>query len=182
MARSGDGDWTGWEIHGQARYRVPIPSLLGWDLVAPGVGIGQGMVDEFTAQLTGTSGPGRTADSEAVQIRLAEASAEVDAARLLMKHNVREMLEQGKRGEPFTLIQRARYRRDKAFVVGLCLRAVNRLFDLSGGHSLFDSVPLQRYHRDIQAVAHRDGLTMDLAGEQYGRVALGLELTASRGI
>ncbi len=39
---------------------------------------------------------------------------------------------------------------------------VNRLFDLSGGRGLFDSAPLQRFHRDTQAVAHRDVLTMDL--------------------
>ena len=57
----------------------------------------------------------------------------------------------------------------------LCLHSVNRLFDLSGGHALFDSVSLQRFHRDAQAVAHRDGLIMDLGGQQYGRIALGLE-------
>jgi 3-hydroxy-9,10-secoandrosta-1,3,5(10)-triene-9,17-dione monooxygenase len=182
MARAGDGDWTGWEIHGQARYRLPIAPLLGWDLVSPMVGIGQGMIDEFTAQLTGTSGPGRTAESAAVQIRLAEASAAVDAARTLMWHDVGEMLGKAKRGEALTMLERARYRRDKAFIVGLCLGAVNRLFDLSGGHSLFDAVPLQRFHRDAQAVAHREGLIMDLAGQQYGRVALGLEPTASRGL
>jgi 3-hydroxy-9,10-secoandrosta-1,3,5(10)-triene-9,17-dione monooxygenase len=182
MARAGDGDWTGWEIHGQARYRLPIAPLLGWDLVSPMVGIGQGMIDAFTAQLTGTSGPGRTAESVAVQIRLAEASAEVDAARMVMRHDVREMLDKAKQGESFTMMERARYRRDKAFVVDLCLRAVNRLFDLSGGHSLFDSAPLQRFHRDAQAVAHREGLIMDLAGQQYGRVALGLAPTVSRGL
>jgi 3-hydroxy-9,10-secoandrosta-1,3,5(10)-triene-9,17-dione monooxygenase len=182
MARAGDGDWTGWEIHRQARYRLPIAPLLGWDLVSPIVGIGQGMIEAFTAQLTGTSGPGRTADSAAVHIRLAEASAAVDAARTLMWHDIREMLGKAKKGESFTLLERARYRRDKAFVTGLCLRAVNQLFDLSGGHSLFDSVPLQRFHRDAQAVAHREGLIMDLAGQQYGRVALGLDPTASRGL
>jgi 3-hydroxy-9,10-secoandrosta-1,3,5(10)-triene-9,17-dione monooxygenase len=140
------------------------------------------MIDAFTAQLTGTRGPGRTAESVAVQIRLAEAAAEVDAAHLMMGHDVREMLDKAKKGESLTMLERARYRRDKAFVVGLCLRAVNRLFDLSGGHSLFDSVPLQRFHRDAQAVAHREGLIMDLAGQQYGRVALGLDPTAGRGL
>ncbi|PCI19056.1 MAG: acyl-CoA dehydrogenase, partial [SAR202 cluster bacterium] len=57
----------------------------------------------------------------------------------------------------------------------LCLRSVNRLFDLSGGHALFDSSSLQRFHRDAHAVSHRDGLIMELGGSQYGKVALGLE-------
>ena len=171
---AGNGDWTGWELHGQSRYRVPIGALLGWDLVAPMAGIAQGMIDEFTARLEGTSGPGRTADSPAVHARLAQASAETDAARTVMQQDIKEILRKGKDGEPFTLLERARFRRDKAFTVQLCQQAVNRLFDISGGHGIFDSTPLQRFHRDAQAMAHRDGLVMDLGGRDYGRVALGL--------
>ena len=171
---AGVEDWTGWEQHGQGRYRAPVSTLLGWDLVAPMVGIAQGMIDEFTARLAGTSGPGRTADSPAVHTRLAQASAETDAARVVMQQDIREILRKGQEGEPFTLLERARFRRDKAFAVQTCLRAVNRLFDLSGGHGIFDSTPLQRFHRDAQAVAHRDGLIMDMGGRDYGRVALGL--------
>ena len=171
---AGNGNWTGWEIHGQARYRVPIGTLLGWDLVGPMVGIAQGMVDEFMAQMSGTSGPGRTADSPAVHTRLAQSSAETDAARAVMQEDIREILRKGKVGEAFTTLERARFRRDKAFTAQLCHQAVNRLFDLSGGHGIFDSTPLQRFHRDAQAVAHRDGLIMDMGGLDYGRVALGL--------
>ena len=171
---AGNGDWTGWDLHGQPRYRVPIGTLLGWDLVGPMVGIAQGMIDEFTARLKGTSGPGRTADSPAVHTRLAQASAETDAARLVMQQDIREILRKGKAGESFSPLERARFRRDKAFTVQLCQQAVNRLFDISGGHGIFDSNTVQRFHRDAQAVAHRDGLVMDLGGRDYGRVALGL--------
>lgn len=175
VVSAGDGDWTGWEIHQEACYRVPIPVYLGWDLVAPMVGIAQGMIDEFTARLIGTTGPGKTAESPAIHIRLAEATAEVDAARVFMRHDIREIFEKAEAGETYFPLDRARYRRDKAFITQLCLRSVNRLFDLSGGHALFDSVSLQRFHRDAHAVAHRDSLIMDLGGQQYGRAALGLD-------
>lgn len=175
VVSAGNGDWTGWEIHGEACYRIPIPVSLGWDLVAPMVGIAQGMIDEFTARLIGTSGPGKTAESPAIQDRLSQATAEVDAGRVFMRHDIREIFEKANGGETFTPLERARYRRDRAFIAQLCLRSVNRLFDLSGGHALFDSVPLQRFHRDAHAVAHRDGLIMELGGQQYGKVALGLE-------
>ena len=174
VTTAGDGDWSGWELHRQARYRVPIPALLGWDLAAPMAGIAQGMIDELVSRLIGTSGPGRTADSPAIHIRLSQAAAETDAARALMARDVNEILEKAAAGEKFTPLERARYRRDKAFVTQLCLQAVNRLFEVSGGHALFAGDPLQRFHRDAQAVAHRDGLIMDLGGQQYGRVALGL--------
>ena len=166
---------NGWEIHGQTRYRIPIPVLLGWDLVGPMIGVARGMIDEFTARTIGTSGPGRTADSPAIHLRLSVASAEADAAHALMTQDIREMFQKAETGHRFGSLERARYRRDKAFISQLCLQAVNRLFDLSGGHALFDSVALQRFHRDAQAVAHRDGLIMELGGQQYGRVALGLE-------
>ena len=175
VTTAGDSDWSAWELHGQARYRVPVPVLLGWDLVAPMLGITKGMIDEFVDRLAGTSGPGRTADSPAVHLRLSQASAESDAARALMDRDIHDILRKAKEGEAFTPLERARFRRDKAFITQLCLQAVNRLFDLSGGHALFDSVSLQRFHRDAHAVAHRDGLIMDLGGQQYGRVALGLE-------
>ena len=171
---AGVSDLSAWELHRQGRYRVPVSTLLGWDLVGPIVGIAQGMLDEFAARLKGTSGPGRTADSPAIHVRLSLASAEIDAARGMMEQDLRDILRKGQAGEPFSTLERARFRRDKAFITQLCLQAVNRLFDLSGGHGLFDSVPLQRFHRDAHAVAHRDGLIMELGGQDYGRALMGL--------
>ena len=169
---AGDGNYSGWEIHRQSRYRAPITVLLGWDLVAPLLGIAQGMIDEFIAKLSGTTGPGRTAESPAIHLRLSQASAEVDAARALVRHDVREILDRAEAGEGYPALDRARYRRDKAYATSLCLQAVNRLFDVSGGHALFDSSALQRHHRDAHAAAHRDTLTMDFAGPDFGRLAL----------
>ena len=174
VTTAGDSDHSGWRIHRQPRYRVPVPVLLGWDLVAPMLGIAQGMIDEFTSSLAHTSGPGRTAESPAIHIRLSQATAEADAARAMMERDLSEIQRKGADGEVFSSLERARFRRDKAFITQLCLQSVNRLFDVSGGHGLFDSVPLQRFHRDAQAVAHRDGLIMDLGGQNYGRVLLGL--------
>ncbi len=172
VTTAGDGDFNGWELHRQTRYRAPVTALLGWDLVAPMLGIAQGMADEFIARLRGTTGPGRSAESQAVQMRLSQACAEVDAGRALMRQDVREILDRAEAGGGFTVLERARYRRDKAFITQLCLQAVNRLFDVSGGHALFDSVALQRFHRDAQAAAHRDTLIMDLAGQDFARLSL----------
>jgi 3-hydroxy-9,10-secoandrosta-1,3,5(10)-triene-9,17-dione monooxygenase len=170
--RAGDGDWTGWELHRRLSYRLPLRCMTGWDLAAPLVGMAQGAIDELTRRLRGTSGPGRTADSVAVQLRLAEASAEVDAARALHRSDVREMLERAARGRAFTDLDRARYRRDKAFVARLCVQAVNRVFEAGGAHGVLESDPLQRFHRDVHAASHHAALTWDPVAEQYGRHAL----------
>jgi 3-hydroxy-9,10-secoandrosta-1,3,5(10)-triene-9,17-dione monooxygenase len=172
--RAGDVDRTGWELHRRLSYRVPLRCLTGWDLAAPLIGIAQGAVDEFTARLRGTSGPGRTADSVAAQLRLAEAAAEVDAARAVHRHAVCEMLDKAVRAEPFTELDRARYRRDKAFTAKLCVQAVNRLFEASGARAVLESEPIQRFHRDAHGASHHAALGWDVFAEQYGRQALGL--------
>ena len=172
--RAGDGEWTGWEFHKRLSYRLPLRCLAGWDLVAPIIGMAQGALDEFTSCLLGTSGPGRTADSVPLQMRLAEASAEVDAARSFHRHDVREMLDKAARGEEFTPLDRARYRRDKAFVARLCVQAVNRLFEASGARAVLESASIQRFHRDAHGASHHAALGWDAGAEQFGRQALGL--------
>jgi 3-hydroxy-9,10-secoandrosta-1,3,5(10)-triene-9,17-dione monooxygenase len=173
-ARAGDGEWTGWELHRRLSYRLPCRCMTGWELMVPLIGIAQGAVDEFTSHLQGTSGPGRTADSVLVQVRLAEAAVEVDAARALLKRDIREILEKADKGEAFTNLDRARYRRDKNFAVKLCVQAVNRLFEASGGRAIAESEAMQRLHRDVHAGSHHVGLSWDTAAEDYGRQALGL--------
>jgi alkylation response protein AidB-like acyl-CoA dehydrogenase len=166
--RAGVDDFTAWELHRRPTYAVPLRALLALDLVAPLVGIAQGMVEEFVRR-----SQARATQSEVTQLRLAEASAEVDAARVLLRHIVDRVLEKGRRSEAFSELERVRVQRDRAFVVRLCMQAVNRLFDVSGGHALFLSEPLQRFHRDAQAVSHRAGLMLETVGPLYGRTALG---------
>jgi 3-hydroxy-9,10-secoandrosta-1,3,5(10)-triene-9,17-dione monooxygenase len=172
--RAGDHERTGWDLHQRPSYRVPLRILLGWDLAAPLVGIAQGAVEELTGRLRGTSGSGRTAESVPLQLRLAEASAEVDAARTLHRAAIREMLDRAGAGSEFTELDRARYRRDKAFVTRLCVQAVNRLFEAGGAGAIADSQALQRFHRDAHAASHHAALVWDAAAEAYGRQALGL--------
>jgi alkylation response protein AidB-like acyl-CoA dehydrogenase len=179
-SRAGDGEWTGWELHRRLSYRLPFRCMTGWDLLVPLIGIAQGAVDEFTSRLRGTSGPGRTADSALVQVRLAEAAVEVDAAWELHQRCIREMLGKAEREEAFTNLERARYRRDKSFAARLCLQAVNRLFEGSGGRAIAESEAMQRFHRDIHAGSHHQGLSWDTAAEDYGRQALGLPPSPGR--
>jgi alkylation response protein AidB-like acyl-CoA dehydrogenase len=161
-------------LHGRDSYRLPPMSLLPFTLCSPMVGMAQGAIDVFTANLKGKTGPGRTADSVALQLRLAESSAEVDAARLIVKSRTRELVERASRGDQPSDLEQAAVRRDYGFVAKLCVRAVNRLFEAAGGHALYDSEAIQRFHRDVHAGSHQAALAWDSIGEGYGRVALGL--------
>lgn len=171
--RAGEHDMTGWELHKRLSYRVPLRSLTGWDLAAPIVGMAQGAIDVFTSRLRGTSGPGMTADSAALHLRIAEAAAEVDAARALHRADIREMLDRATRGDTLTDLDRARFRRDKAFVTRLCVQATNRLFEAAGARAVLESDPIQRFHRDVHGASHHAALVWDNWAAQYGREAVG---------
>lgn len=168
-AREGESSFTGWELHQRASYRAPIRVVTGWDLTAPLVGIAQGAVDEF-AKVRGGSG------SVAMQLRLAESAAEVDTAKALHRRDTAEIIARGERGfNAFNLMDKARYRRDKSYIAKLCVQAVNRLYEASGAHGIFDSSALLRMYRDVNAGSHHAGLSWDVNMEDYGRQALGLE-------
>jgi alkylation response protein AidB-like acyl-CoA dehydrogenase len=173
----------GRQLHESANYRIPLFSVGSYALAAPLVGMAQGAVETFQSSMQKqASAPrgGQMAQLTGVQVRLAEATTEVWTARLIMHHDLQEILERARRNEMPTLEERLRARRNQAYVATLGLRAVNRLFEGSGGHALFDASPLQRFHRDIHAASHHVSLSWDTASEQYGRVLLGLEPTNRR--
>jgi 3-hydroxy-9,10-secoandrosta-1,3,5(10)-triene-9,17-dione monooxygenase len=168
VSRAGVDDWTAWELHRRPTYRLPLRVMLTWDLVAPLVGIAQGMVDDFLLRFHGSP----KAEDPLLQLRLAESSAEVDAARVVFRHTMDTIVDGARRGVTFSELEKASFARDRALVVRLCMQAVNRLFDASGGHALFESEPIQRFHRDAHALTHRAGLAFDTVGPIYGRLAL----------
>jgi 3-hydroxy-9,10-secoandrosta-1,3,5(10)-triene-9,17-dione monooxygenase len=162
------------ELHQRASYRVPAMGMLSYTLCAPLVGIAQGAVENFIERYSGTSGTGRTAESSAVQIRLAESSVEVDTARLIVEHDTRRIIERAAAGATLGDADGLLFRRNVSYVSRLCCSAVDRLFEASGARSLYDSDPMQRSHRDVHAGAHQTALYWDACGEAYGRAALGL--------
>lgn len=167
-------------IHDRPSYRLPVFSIMPFTLAAPLIGIAAGAIETFEARMRGLAASptnGRAANLVSYELRLAESTAEVDCARALMRQDLDEMLDRAARGEPTEMETRLRYRRDHAYVATLAVRATNRVFEASGGHALFDSAPVQRAHRDVNAGSHQVALSWDVYAEQYARVRIGLEPT-----
>lgn len=170
---AGDSDLTGWELHRQPRYRMPLSALMGWDIVGPLLGMTQGVIDTFVAKQQGRRlREMNAAEAPNLQIRLAESSAELDACKALFRADVLEALDMASRGVRFSELDRLRFQRDRAYVTQTCTRAVNRLFEASGGHAIFTSEPMQRLHRDANAVCQREQLLLDYSGMAYGKAVL----------
>ena len=173
----------GRELHSTMGYRAPMLSLEVYVIDAPIVGMAKGALEAFESSMSRKISEmrgGSVSESAAIQICLAEAAVEIEAAHLIMQHDAHEILDQASRDEMLSVEERIRYRRNQAYIATLCVRAVNRLFDASGGHALFDSDPMQRFHRDTHAGSHQAVVSWHARSEQYGRVRLGLEPTDQR--
>lgn len=176
-----EGRSPGQEVNGEIAYKVPLFSFWTFTLTAPVVGMAQGALDAFEERMcnrVSVDTGQKMVDHTSVHLRLAESAAEVTAAHILMQSDTRQILARARRGEMPTIGDRTRYRRDHCYAAKLCVQAVNRLFEGSGGHALFDSSPIQRFHRDVHAASHHVALAWDTAAENFGRVRLGLEPTS----
>ena len=176
------GQAPGAQVHSNATFRQSFLAVLPATIVAPVVGMAEGALASFLEMVKGrvtrgavTGGNRRMAEFATVQQRAAEATACIDAAKLLMNRDLAEAYDAALRGDAANLDLRLRNRRDQAFCVKLLIQAVDALFLAAGGQGLFLHHPLQRAWRDAHAAASHISLNWDSTGTMYGQYLLGLE-------
>ena len=134
-----EGCTPGRAIHGAPNYRIPMRSILSFTLSASVLGMAQSGLDVFSetiqGRVSGRTG-GKFAESVGLQLRLAEADAELRAAQALLKHNCAEIFGKARDSQSFTLEARARYRRDQSYIARLSVQAIDRVFEASGRKDL----------------------------------------------
>jgi 3-hydroxy-9,10-secoandrosta-1,3,5(10)-triene-9,17-dione monooxygenase len=160
-----------------ALYALPVFSLFPYVLSGVGLGNAQACHDDYVEiarHRASTYNRAKLGDMQTTQIKIAEASAKIDAARLIMRTNCIDAMMDARRGHIPDIAAKTKLRRDGAFSVNLCTEAVSLLFTASGARSLFTSGTLQRQFRDAHAVNSHLAFNFDAAGTNYGRVALGL--------
>jgi alkylation response protein AidB-like acyl-CoA dehydrogenase len=163
-------------------YRIPFLSAVPVCLVSPIIGTAQGAVEELIL-LAGTrvtrgavaGGGNRLSEFFPVQSRLAEASACVDAARLLLYRDTAQVEQMAADGHVISIEQRIRNRRDHAFAARLSRDAVEAVFASVGGAGLSLNQPIQRMWRDANAIARHISLNWDAVSSMVGQYLLGLE-------
>ncbi len=168
-------DGTGGADHG-LYYRLPFQ--LVWPLSLPGTALGtaRAALAAYTGMVRGKLGAlsdEGIAEQSPSFVRIAEASARIDAAELMLLTNARRL--NGLRSlEDVTPAMRARYRRDNAFAVQESRHATNALFEASGGSGVYETGPMERIWRDNNVSAAHIGFAWDAAATAYGRETLGL--------
>jgi 3-hydroxy-9,10-secoandrosta-1,3,5(10)-triene-9,17-dione monooxygenase len=171
------GPTPGSVVNPNPLYALPVFSLFPFVLSGVALGNAQACLDDYVEiarHRASTYNRAMLGDMQSTQIKIAEASAKIDTARLLMRSNCIAVMADARRGDIPHMAAKTRLRRDGAFSVNLCTEAVSLLFAASGARSLFISGALQRQFRDAHAVNSHLAFNFDAAGTNYGRVALGL--------
>lgn len=171
------GPAPGSSANPNALYALPVFSLFPYVLSGVALGNAQACLDDYidvARHRASTYNRAKLGDMQSTQIKIAEASAKIDAARLIMRSNCIEAMADARGGRIPDMAAKTRLRRDGAFSVNLCTEAVSLLFSASGARGLFTTGVLQRQFRDAHAINSHLAFNFDAAGTNYGRVALGL--------
>ena len=171
------GPTPGSAVNPNALYALPVFSLFPYVLSGVALGNAQACLDDYVdlaRHRASTYNRAKIGDLQSTQIKIAEASAKIDAARLIMRSTCIEAMADARRGLIPDIATKTRSRRDGAYSVNLCTEAVSLLFSASGARGLFMTGVLQRQFRDAHAINSHIAFNFDAAGTNYGRVALGL--------
>ncbi len=171
------GPTPGSTTNPNALYALPVFSLFPYVLSGVALGNAQACLDDYVEiarHRASTYNRTKLGDMQSTQIKIAEASAKIDAARLIMRSACIEAMADARQEHIPDIAAKTKARRDGAFSVNLCTEAVSMLFAASGARGLFTTGVLQRQFRDAHAINSHIAFNFDAAGTNYGRVALGL--------
>lgn len=145
---------------GATQRRVPLFAVNGLTFGAPILGAARGAARLAAANLAGESG--RAPAKESSRIAYTRATAEIDAAWLMLAR-IASTVDEG----PVSPELVVRNRRDAAFAAQMLVAAVDRLFEGNGVRSQAQSNPLQRFWRDVRSAATHGVLQFESAALEF---------------
>nr|WP_250814162.1 flavin-dependent monooxygenase [Neorhizobium tomejilense] len=158
-----------------------IPFCLGSAAIGAAKGALTSYLDHMGTRITRgavAGGNNKIAEFPTIQLRVAEASASIDAAREIMLRDVAwaQQLAQARENGTVEITDEDRIlaRRTQSFAVSLSLQAVEALNASTGGLGLQMANPVQRAWRDANAVGRHISMNWDAVGTMVGQHLLGL--------
>lgn len=157
--------------------RVPFALSFASFFAAVALGCADGMLEEYTRRtrtrkhvMTGVSGIVHPAS----HMRLAESVHELESLTAYYKELANAMQAFGESGKPLDETTYNNMLHRFPFVTARVVALVNRLWEGAGASAIFESNPMQRYWRDVQACRLHFGQDYDSNRLQHGRALLGI--------
>ena len=167
-----DGTCPGGAIHSDVIFHTPFFYYAEISFVTPMLGAVQGAYELFRewTKTRKTQYGTPIADKASIQVRMARAAADIDAAELLLRRAVR-VTDAPQDYSPMLL---ARSVRDFTRASELIVEAIDTLVALSGTACFASSHPIQRAWRDIHFMSMHISLNPEMNFAHFGRMELGL--------
>ncbi len=172
LAQLRDGKGPGGALHDSPIFRTPFYFYSPLTFATPMLGAAQGAYEYFrdwTRTRTAPNGA-PVADRASVQVQMARAAADLDAAELLLRRAAG--LPHAR--EPLSSQLMARCARDYARAAELSVAAIDTLMALSGAAGFATSNPIQRAWRDIHFASMHVGVNTENNYAYFGRTEFGL--------
>jgi len=156
-------------------YRLPLWTFFPFALIGAALGGARGSVEQVADGLSDRKSVAqvRLAEQQSVQLRIARATAQINAAEALLLRDLATINLDANAGKIPELLERVRYRLDLSYAAELCTQTVDTLFPLLGGRGLVATDPVQRAWRDVHAVQQHVAMVWDVSAGFYGSVRLG---------
>jgi alkylation response protein AidB-like acyl-CoA dehydrogenase len=141
------------------------------------IGTARGAMDAFLERLPGRgityTNYTNKADAPVTHLQIAEAALKIDSSDAHVRMAT-TLLDRSADGS-MTMQTRVKSRAHIAYSTGLAREATDILFYASGASSVQEHMPIQRYQRDIQALANHAIMHPQTGLELYGRILCGLQ-------
>jgi 3-hydroxy-9,10-secoandrosta-1,3,5(10)-triene-9,17-dione monooxygenase len=172
----------GQELNRGPLYKLPYGSVFSYGITTPIIGMATGAYEAhvaYTRERVRVAYVGQKAAQDPfAQVRIAEAAAEIDGAWLALERNMSELMGYAQAGQQIPVDVRLRVRRDQVRGTGQSIRAIDRLFENSGGRALKSGTPIQRFWRDAHAGRVHAINDPERALSMYGGGEFGLPVPA----
>ena len=159
-------------------YAIPWAQMFVRVVCTPAIGAAKHALKLFIENATESStDPTRLAGDPDVTRRVAEAANLIDETEAIMYRNFDEMMAAVNAGQEIPMKDRVKYRYQASLVIERMMEAVDLVFDIAGGRSVFNGSPIQQIWHDIHiARAHVANNPIGFA-RNLGAVHLGADST-----
>ena len=162
---------------GNPYFNYPLAPVLVVNAGGTPIGIARGALEAFFDRLPGRgiayTNYTNKAEAPITHLQVADAALKIESADAHVRRATRIL--DTHPGGPMSMEARVKSRAHISYATGLAREAVDTLFYASGASSIQSQVPIQRFQRDMQALANHAIMHTPTAMELYGRVLCGLE-------
>lgn len=157
-------------------YNIPWAQIFIRVVCTPAIGAAKHALKLFIENAGGSStDPTKLMTDPDIQNRVAQVANMIDEVEAVMDRNFAAQVEAAQNGGQVDLVDRVRSRYQAGLVIDKMNTAINTLFDVAGGRSVFQGAPIQDIWNDIHiARAHVANNPAGFA-RNYGGVLLGGE-------